>query len=96
MGQFVHLVASNPTVIFEGLERGGLADGYCYCGSIDPVDMNNGSTFCMGKDRVLLVFVKCTRNGFTIDWDKREEDTDRPGWPRNWRNDFKEPKWQKS
>ena len=97
LAQFLHLVTSNPTVIFEGLEREGLADGYCYCGKIDSADMNNGSSFCLGEDRVLLVFVKWTESGFLIfDWDKREEESNQLGWPQGWSNDFKEPKWQKT
>lgn len=94
LGRFLHLITASPVVIFEGLEREGLEDGFCYCGRFEPVAINESTKFSLPENRVVVVFVQCLESGFEIfEWDKREEDADRPGWPINWKADFRKVKW---
>jgi hypothetical protein len=44
---------------------------------------------------VFLAYVHGCVGGYIVfDWDWREEDPDKPGFPLNWEEDFEPPTWQ--
>lgn len=90
----VPIVACEPKAIFEGLEREGEDDSYCYCGIPTERYLDKGQSVPWDKRFVLLVFVRWDERGLiAFDWERRRADPDERGFPLNWRQDFRRLKW---
>ncbi|MBW3539310.1 MAG: hypothetical protein KY476_03500 [Planctomycetes bacterium] len=84
----------NPTVVFHGLQRDGFRDN-CYCYTSDVPHRYNdfGVLEPMPPDRLFLIFVRRERGMIVFDWEFREADEHRLGFPRDYASDFGEPVW---
>ncbi len=75
---------AEPGPNFKGLRRHDHDESYGICYKDES---KSGFIF--------VVFVGQGKPGLdgleVIGWGWREEDEDRPGWPKNWKSDFKEP-----
>jgi len=87
-------VLANPSVILGGLKREGHSHGFCYSGRVSKQMQNAEIELPPPPDRVGVVIV-CPdhRGNVVLDYEWRQEDPDRPGWPQSWLRDFVRPIW---
>ncbi|MBU4271706.1 MAG: hypothetical protein KKA28_07595 [Planctomycetes bacterium] len=76
-----------PRVVFEGLNRVEYSDALCYTGEHAEVG---------GREMVFLIFAKREWGLVVFDWEWRLEDSNSPGYPINWTEDFGRQIWPKN
>jgi hypothetical protein len=93
--RFITEAVRDPDVIFEGLKRHDQQDNLCYSvrPTIDPDDEDSGLP---KYHYVFLVFVSLHMGYVIFDWEWREEDPERPGYPLNWQDDFARSTWSRT
>jgi hypothetical protein len=85
-------VLKGPEFIFEGLQRDGQENAYCYIGK----PQQHGSGW-QGPTERNMVFLVCVTERFTIfEWGWEREDENNPGLPFDTKRRFKKVKWKHS
>jgi hypothetical protein len=95
--RFVPECISRPDAVFGGLKREGQDDALCY--SVRPTgDPDDPGAETMPRYGFTFVsFVRPGIGGFVVfDWGWREEDSNFPGHPVNFENDFARRTWPTS
>jgi len=93
-GRFIPEAIGEPGAIFEGLKRENHHDSFCYSvrPALDPVEPDAPTLPRYGF--VFLAFARLGIGGYVVfDWEWREEDSDDPGHPLRWQNDFTRRTW---
>jgi hypothetical protein len=94
--RFIAEAIAEPDAIFEGLKRPNQDDNLCY--SVRPTrDPNEETNEQPRFGMAFVVFVSARPMGYLVfDWEWRQEDSDCPGHPSGWAEDFKRRTWQKT
>ncbi len=86
-----------PAGIFQGLHRDGMEDAVCYSSVPSGTWIRDRIEGPFPPGRVFLVFAQQRRWGLVVlDWESRQADSDNPGWPHNWHEDFTRRLWPTS
>jgi hypothetical protein len=91
--KLVKEVLSLPTVVFEGLREEQEA-GLCYAGVPSGSYTNQGKKKSPLKGKTFLVFLTEDRKVFHWRWENA--DSERVGYPENWRARFGSQVWPKT
>ena len=94
-GELIHDVTQRPATIFGNLQRENYADAFCYCGIPPHRFGNNGELVEMPDDEVFLGFCVLRDEELQFfDWEFRDVDPWKPGFPDGWELDLGEPLWK--
>ncbi len=90
----IESVLQNPAVIFEGLKREGLEEGFCYCGVPAVKYLTETVSVSVPPEMVFLIFATKDYEIFEFRWERM--DATRPGFPTDHATRFNSIRWSHS